>query len=112
MSYRFRFNGLRMETSSTSGQHCVRLVGHLDILRTVNRNGLTPDQRFFVGFAQRTCNNTRPEKRRRLALPDQHSPLKYRINGVVVNMPEFANAFSCKSEAQMTKPAGKACSIW
>ena len=37
---------------------------------------------------------------------------EYRVNGVVVNMPEFAKAFSCKSGAPMTKPAGAVCSIW
>jgi endothelin-converting enzyme/putative endopeptidase len=77
-----------------------------------DRDGLTPDQRFFVGFAQWACENTRPEQQREWALTNPHSPAKYRINGVVVNMPEFAKAFSCKSGAPMTKPAGKACSIW
>ena len=77
-----------------------------------DRDGLTPDQRFFVGFAQWACENARPEQQREWALTDQHSPTKYRINGVVVNMPEFERAFSCKPGAPMTKPAGKACSIW
>jgi len=77
-----------------------------------DRDGLTPDQRFFVGFAQWDCDNTRPEQLREWALTNPHSPAKYRINGVVVNMPEFAKAFSCKSGAPMTKAAGKACSIW
>jgi len=77
-----------------------------------DRDGLTPDQRFFVGFAQWACENTRPEQQREWALTNPHSPAKYRINGVVVNMPEFAKAFSCKSGAPMTKPAGEACSIW
>jgi endothelin-converting enzyme/putative endopeptidase len=77
-----------------------------------NRDGLTPEQRFFVGFAQWACENMRPEQQREWALTDPHSPAKYRINGVVVNMPEFAKAFSCKPGAPMTKPPGKACSIW
>ncbi len=77
-----------------------------------DRDGLTPDQRFFIGFAQWDCDNTRPEQQREWALTNPHSPPKYRINGVVVNMPEFAKAFACKPGAQMTKPAGKACSIW
>jgi putative endopeptidase len=76
------------------------------------RDNLTPDQRFFVGFAQWACENARPEQQREWALTNPHSPAKYRINGVVVNMPEFAKAFSCKSGAPMTKPEGKACSIW
>ena len=77
-----------------------------------DRDGLTPDQRFFVGYAQWACENTRPEQQRILLVTDPHSPGKFRVNGVVVNMPEFARAFSCKAGAPMSKPAGKACSIW
>jgi len=56
-------------------------------------DNLTPDQRFFVGFAQWACENDRPENARLRALTDPHSPAQYRINGVVVNMPEFGQAF-------------------
>jgi len=76
------------------------------------RDGLTPDQRFFVGFAQWACSNTRPEQERELVLTDPHSPPRYRVNGVVVNMPEFGRAFQCRPGAPMTKPPGAACSIW
>jgi endothelin-converting enzyme/putative endopeptidase len=76
------------------------------------RDGLTAEQRFFVGFAQWACENTRPQRQRELALTDPHSPARFRINGVVVNMPEFARAFSCRARAPMTKPPGAACSIW
>jgi putative endopeptidase len=60
-----------------------------------NRDGLTPEQRFFVGNAQWACENDRPENLRMRAITDQHSPDKYRVNGLVVNMPEFQSAFSC-----------------
>jgi endothelin-converting enzyme/putative endopeptidase len=76
------------------------------------RDGLSAEQRFFVGFAQWACENVRPEQARLQALTNPHSPGRFRINGVVVNMPEFARAFSCKAGAPMTKPPGKACSIW
>jgi endothelin-converting enzyme/putative endopeptidase len=46
------------------------------------------------------------------ALTDPHSPSKYRINGVVVNMPEFANAFSCKAGQPMVNPPEKVCKVW
>jgi len=75
-------------------------------------DGLTPEQRFFVGFAQWACENTRPEEARLRALTDPHSPAEYRINGVVVNMPEFAQAFSCKLGQPMTKPPAKVCRVW
>ncbi|HKN60290.1 MAG TPA: M13 family metallopeptidase [Candidatus Acidoferrales bacterium] len=76
------------------------------------RDGLTPDQRFFVGFAQWACANERPEELRMRAMTDPHSPEKYRINGVVVNMPEFGAAFSCKVGQPMVKPPEKICHVW
>jgi len=75
-------------------------------------DGLTPEQRFFVGFAQWACANERPEQLRMNATTDPHSPAEYRINGVVVNMPEFASAFACKAGQAMTKAEGKVCKIW
>jgi putative endopeptidase len=76
------------------------------------RDGMTPEQRFFVGFAQWACSNERPEDLRVRAATDPHSPGEYRINGVVVNMPEFAKAFACKAGSPMTKPAAKVCKVW
>lgn len=75
-----------------------------------SRDGFTPEQRFFIGFAQWACENNRPEDLRVQAATDPHSPGKYRVNGVVVNMPEFAKAFACTPGAAMvsTKP----CRIW
>eukprot|EP01034_Spumella_vulgaris_P028410 gene28410-35258_t len=77
-----------------------------------NREGLTPEQRFFVGTAQWTCQSERPESLRLHAMTDPHSPGKYRINGVVVNMPEFAKAFACKPGQAMVKPKEKICRVW
>ena len=54
------------------------------------RDGLSPEQRFFVGFAQWVCENQRPEELRLSAATNPHSPGVWRINGVVANMPEFA----------------------
>ncbi len=73
---------------------------------------LTPDQRFFVGFAQWACAAERPESLRLHAATDPHSPPKYRINGVVVNMPEFAKAFNCAADAALVKPEAEVCRIW
>jgi endothelin-converting enzyme/putative endopeptidase len=75
-------------------------------------DGLTPEQRFFVGFAQWDCANERPEDIRVRAMTDPHSPAKYRINGVVVNMPQFAEAFSCKAGQPMVNSADKICRVW
>jgi endothelin-converting enzyme/putative endopeptidase len=75
-------------------------------------DGLTPEQRFFVGFAQWDCGGDRPEALRLSARVNPHSPHEARINGVVVNMPEFAQAFSCKPGQAMYKEPEKICRIW
>ncbi len=75
-----------------------------------SRDGFTPEQRFFIGFAQWACENSRPEDLRVKAVTDPHSPGKYRINGVAVNLPEFAKAFACKPGSAMT--SAKPCRIW
>jgi putative endopeptidase len=75
-----------------------------------SRDGLTPEQRFFVGNAQWACENDRPENLRVNAITDPHSPGKYRVNGLVVNMPEFQNAFSCKAGQPMAK--ADRCRVW
>ena len=75
-------------------------------------DGFTPDQRFFIGFAQWACENQRPENLRVSAVTNPHSPGRDRINGVVVNMPEFAKAFGCKAGQPMVKPDDKVCRVW
>jgi endothelin-converting enzyme/putative endopeptidase len=75
-----------------------------------SRDGLAPEQRFFVGYAQWACENDRPENQRVKALTDPHSPARYRVNGLVVNMPEFAAAFSCKPGQPMVSE--KRCRVW
>jgi putative endopeptidase len=75
-------------------------------------DGLTPEQRFFIGYAQWDCANERPEDLRLRAQVDPHSPAQFRINGVVVNMPEFAEAFHCKAGQPMVKPSEKVCRVW
>jgi endothelin-converting enzyme/putative endopeptidase len=49
---------------------------------------------------------------RELTITNPHAPAQYRINGVLVNMPEFGQAFSCKAGQPMVKPADKVCKIW
>jgi len=73
-------------------------------------DGLAPDQRFFIGLAQWACGDMRPELKRERALTDPHSPLQYRINGVVGNMPEFAHAYGCKAGQPMVRE--NACRVW
>ena len=64
----------------------------------------------LVGFAQWACENNRPENLRMQALTDPHSPGKYRINGLVGNMPEFEKAFACKAGQPMVHE--NRCRVW
>jgi endothelin-converting enzyme/putative endopeptidase len=75
-----------------------------------SRDSFPPEQRFFIGYAQWACENERPEDLRVLALTDPHSPGKYRVNGLMVNMPEFERAFSCKAGQPMV--GAKRCRVW
>ncbi|MGI9102729.1 MAG: M13 family metallopeptidase [Terriglobales bacterium] len=73
-------------------------------------DGFTPDQRFFISYAQIWCQNVTPEQARLRAQTDPHSPGQYRVNGVVSNMPEFQKAFGCKAGQPMVRE--NACRVW
>jgi putative endopeptidase len=73
-------------------------------------DGLTPEQRYFIGMAQWACGAERPEIKRMNAITNPHSPLDDRVNGVVSNMPEFQKAFSCKAGQPMVRQ--HMCKIW
>jgi len=73
-------------------------------------DGFTPEQRVFLGWAQVWCENARPEAERLKAATNPHSSNKYRVNGPLSNMPEFAKAFSCKANAPMMRQ--NACRVW
>ena len=75
-----------------------------------NRDGLTAQQRFFVAWGQIWCNNETKEIRRLQAQTDPHSIDQFRVNGSVVNMPEFQRAFGCKVGDAMVRQ--KACRVW
>ena len=76
------------------------------------REGLTPEQRFFVGSAQWACGHETDERSRVMARVSAHSPLRHRVNGVMVNMPEFARAFQCKPGDALYKKPEDVCRIW
>ena len=73
-------------------------------------DGLTPEQRFFVGYGQSWCGHVRDESKRMRATIDPHSPEKYRTNGVVSNMPQFQEAFHCKAGQPMVNE--NRCRVW
>jgi len=73
-------------------------------------DGFTPQQRFFLAFAQVWCQNTSEEESRRRAQIDPHSPGQDRVNGVLSNMPEFRQAFGCKEGQPMVRQSS--CRVW
>jgi putative endopeptidase len=74
------------------------------------KDGLTPEQRFFVGYAQWACEDEREESKRVRAVTNPHSPGVWRVNGVVANLPEFREAFQCKAGQPMAREVP--CRVW
>ncbi len=74
------------------------------------RDGFTPEQRLFLGWGQIWCQNETAESARLRAQTDPHSPGRYRVTGVVSNMPEFQKAFSCPAGSPMVRE--NACRVW
>jgi endothelin-converting enzyme/putative endopeptidase len=70
----------------------------------------TPTQQFFLAFGQAWCGEQRAEQVRLQVQTDPHSPRKFRVNGVVQNLPEFGKAFRC-SVGQPMMPASP-CRVW
>jgi endothelin-converting enzyme/putative endopeptidase len=73
-------------------------------------DGYTPEQRFFLGWAQWRCMNVTDKTARVWATTDGHSPGRWRVNGVVSNMPQFARAYHCKAGNAMVNK--EPCRIW
>ncbi|HUB30345.1 MAG TPA: M13 family metallopeptidase [Terracidiphilus sp.] len=81
---------------------------HLDM--TAKTDGYTPDQRFWIAYAQQWCTQTRPEQLRTQAETDPHAPEEYRTNTVLEDLPDFAKSFSCKKMDKMVAPTP--CRVW
>jgi putative endopeptidase len=74
------------------------------------KEGFSPEQRFFLGFAQIWCENRTPQSARLLAKTDPHSPGQYRVIGPLRNNADFAKAFHCKPGQKMV--SDNACHVW
>jgi endothelin-converting enzyme/putative endopeptidase len=91
-------------------------IALMALLNTIGDNpkppveGFTPEQRFFLSFGQVWCENIRPEAAKLRVLTNPHSPANFRVNGVLVNMPEFQKAFSCQAGQPMV--SANACRVW
>jgi predicted metalloendopeptidase len=75
-------------------------------------DGFTPEQRFFIGYAQSWEENMRPEYSRMLTNVDPHPLPKFRVIGPLSNLPAFAKAFGCKTGDPMVRPPSDRCTIW
>jgi endothelin-converting enzyme/putative endopeptidase len=83
-------------------------AAHVDM--NAKTDGYTPEQRFWIAYAQQWCTQTRPEQLRSQAQTDPHAPDEYRANSVLQDLPEFAKSFSCKPTAKMV--SATPCRVW
>jgi putative endopeptidase len=72
--------------------------------------GMNDDQLFFVAMAQSWCGVASPEYEKMRVLSDPHSPNRFRVNGALANVPDFAAAFGC-AEGTAMRPKN-ACEVW
>jgi len=93
-------------------------ISHAAFLKTLGGkssapiDGFTPDQRFFLGWAQMYAANITPEFARLIAKTDPHPIDRIRVNAPLTNIPAFAKAFSCPADSKMVRPEGQRCRIW
>ncbi len=74
--------------------------------------GLTPLQRYFLGYALGWMLQQREENLRRALLSDVHAPAKWRVNGPLANIPEFHQAFAIKPNQPMYRPPDQHVHVW
>jgi endothelin-converting enzyme/putative endopeptidase len=100
------------ENTADNGGLRIALMALLDTIGNDRKpiDGFTPEQRFFLSFAQVWCESQTPEILRLRTQTDPHSPGRFRVNGVVRNMPEFQKAFACKAGQPMV--SANACRVW
>jgi putative endopeptidase len=75
-------------------------------------DGFTPEQQFFIAWAQWRGDAIRIEEQRVMMQSDPHPIGKYRVIGPLSNLPQFQQAFSCKAGSAMVRPADKRCEVW
>ncbi len=80
--------------------------------RPENIDGFTPEQRFFLGWAQVWASKYTPEVARLITQSDPHPISRFRVNGPLSNMPQFAAAFQCKAGDAMVRPDKDRCQVW
>jgi len=84
------------------------LEGH----STKKIDGFTPDQRFFLSYAQLWRGAQRPEAAAQSILTDPHSPGQYRVNGPITNLDAWYNAFNIQPGDKMYKKPADRIKVW
>lgn len=108
-------DGVPVQGALTLGENIADLGGLKIALRAYQKASPAAPrseeyQRFFVAYAQSWCGKATPEYEKNIVQVDPHSPARFRVNGVVVNMPEFAEAFRCQAGQKMN-PVNR-CQVW
>jgi endothelin-converting enzyme/putative endopeptidase len=106
---------LHVNGKLTLGENLADLGGLRLALRSLRTEGnatLEAQRELFMGYSQVWCGATRPERAQVLARVDPHSPSKWRVNGPLSNLPEFATAFQCQAGSPMVRPEEKQCTVW
>ncbi|HEY9714393.1 MAG TPA: M13-type metalloendopeptidase, partial [Chroococcales cyanobacterium] len=80
--------------------------------RTRDANGFTPEQRFFLSFAQAWATKYRPEMEKLMANTNPHPTANFRVNGTVANMGSFEKAFAAEGACKMMLPKEQRCNLW
>ena len=80
--------------------------------RPADLDGFTPEQRFFLAYAQSWHFLARDEATRLRVRVDPHAPPRFRVNAPLANLPEFAQAFGCGADTAMNRPPAERPEIW
>jgi putative endopeptidase len=75
-------------------------------------DGFTPEQQFFIAWGQWRGDEIRLETQRTMIQGDPHPTAKYRVNGPLSNLPQFAAAFECKAGDAMVRDEKARCEVW
>ncbi len=115
-------DGLSVNGALTLGENIADLGGlriaYLGLQRALagksreSLDGLSAEQRFFLAFAQAWRSRYRPEQERLRLLTDNHSPPRYRVQGPLANLPEFARAFSCAEGDKAVRTGRERVELW
>ncbi|CAK9294798.1 unnamed protein product [Gordionus sp. m RMFG-2023] len=121
--FKYSINGLRVNGIQTLGENMADNGGVFMALQALknyqirnkglkypSNSNITEDQLFYLAFAQLLCSKETPEAIYEVIMFDNHSPNKYRVNGVVSNLKQFSDAYNCSSIDTMNPP--NKCTLW